>query len=108
MKHLPPLAHARTIRRNPTFLRDWAPEEYRQVFRPDPRFAPVLRYAKGAVNRIALFYHAAYLEAFGQSPPYSPIPEPLADHIAEVLEERDAPSPLPYPDSRRTFFQHSH
>jgi TnpA family transposase len=68
---------------------------------------PVLRYAKGPVNRIALFFHAAYLEAFGQMPPYGPIPEALAEHIARLLGEVEAPSPLPYPDCRATFFNHS-
>jgi TnpA family transposase len=107
MKNSTSLPRAVSVRRDPTCLRDWSPEEYRRVFRPDPRFDPVLRYAKGTVNRIALFYHAVYLEAFGRVPPYAPIPEPLVDHLAEVLGEKTAPSPLPYPDSRRTFFHHS-
>jgi hypothetical protein len=39
-----------------------------------PQLDAVLRGAQGTVSGIALVYHAAYLEAYGRSAPYGPIP----------------------------------
>lgn len=96
----------KSLRRKAQLLDDLPPEELRKLFPPDPRIQEVLKYAKGSVNRIALFYHAAYLEAFGQTPPYAPIPGALVGHIAEILGEI-TPATLPYPDARATFFHHA-
>lgn len=100
------LSVSRTLRRKARPLEAIPLDELKDYFHPDPKFDDVVRYAKGPVNRIALFYHAAYLENLGQAPPYAPLPEGLAGHIAEVLGET-APSPFPYPDARATFFHHA-
>lgn len=62
-------------------------DEIRQIFQLAPRIEEGLRYAKGSVHRVALFFHAVYLETFGKAPPYAPIPEAVARHIAGVLGE---------------------
>lgn len=90
---------------SPEDLNALSTEEIIRIFRPSDRYAQLLR-AHTDAARIALYYHAAYLEAFGQSAPYGPIPDRVAAHIAKVLGLEVA-LPLPYPDARATFFQHA-
>lgn len=105
MKNTHHLPRLRSLRRKFRPLEGMSTEEFGYYFSPDPKFFEAVRYAKGPVARIALFFHAAYLENFGQSPPYAPIPEALARHIAGLLGET-APSPFPYPEAQSTFFHH--
>lgn len=87
-------------------LNELTPEEIRALFRPTSRYEVFLREAHGPVNRVALFFHATYLEAFGEPAPLGPIPDAVARHITQLLED-EVPIPLPYPDSPRTFFAHA-
>ena len=63
-------------------------DELIEFLEPNPKFDGVLHLAKGAVNRIALYYHAAYLEIFGLVPPFGPIPSDIVERIALILESR--------------------
>jgi hypothetical protein len=63
-----------------------------RIFRPDERFASLAQ-AHTPVHRIALYYHAAYLEAFGRAAPYAPIPPRIIAHLAGVL---GLPVPEPF------------
>jgi len=87
-------------------LSELSPDDLRTLFQSNEKYEPVLRYAYGREARIALFYHAAYLENFGRSAPYSPIPAAVIEHIASVLGENN-PAPFKYPDARQTFFDHA-
>ena len=60
-------------------------DELIQFLERNPKFDSVLHLAKGAVNRIALYYHAAYLEIFGVVPPFGPIPPEVVERIALIL-----------------------
>lgn len=90
---------------DPKNLEELSPEEVTQIFRLTDRYASLLR-AHSDAARIALYYHAAYLEAFGRPAPYGPIPPCVTVHISGILG-LEAPTPLPYPDVRATFFQHA-
>jgi TnpA family transposase len=84
---------------------DLSPEEIARVFRPQEKYGGLLG-AQTATHKIALFYHAAYLEAFGRQIPYAPIPDEIVRHIAGVLG-CDVPSPFVYPDLQITFLKHA-
>lgn len=77
-----------------------------RLFGPTPRFDSFLVEAHGPVHRVALFYHAAYLDAFSRQAPLGPIPNYLVRHIADLLGE-SVPIPLPHPENPRTFFAHA-
>lgn len=83
-----------------------SPDELDRIFGPNPRFEPVLRYARGPVAKIALYYHAAHLESLGRAASLGPIPEHVVHRIAKALGET-TPVPFPYPDARATFFDHA-
>jgi TnpA family transposase len=87
-------------------LASLTPEEVQNFFRPTSRYAPFLQEAHGPVHRVALFFHASYLESFKEPAPLGPIPDVIVRHIAQLLED-EVPVPLPYPDSPRTFFSHA-
>ena len=59
--------------------------EIARIFRPNDRFNGLI-HSHSATNRIALFYHAAYLEAFGRIAPFGPVPPRVASHISRILE----------------------
>src|SRR5262249_28348791 len=80
-------------------------EELVRCLPAEPQLDAVLRGAQGTVSRIALVYHAAYLEACGRSAPYGPIPLEIREQIAALLDEK-VPYPFVYPEERRTFFKH--
>ena len=52
---------------------------------PNPKFEKVLRYAQEAKSRIWLFYHAAYLEAFGRSAPFRRISDDALRRICVIF-----------------------
>lgn len=89
----------------PTDLEDLSEEEIARVFRPSEKYQDLLR-AQTPVHRIALYYHAAYLETFGRQAPYAPIPERVIRHIARVLAS-EVPVPFVYPDLQITFIKHA-
>lgn len=80
-------------------------EEIAYLFRPNERFT-FLAQAHTPVHRIALYYHAAYLEAFGRAAPYAPIPPRIIAHVAGVLG-LPVPEPFVYPDLQITFIKHT-
>ena len=81
-------------------------DDFIELLGPDQKFVPVLHGAKGDVNRIALFYHGAYLESFGRAPPFGPVPPRVVERIASILELQ-VPDPFEYPPERRIFFKHA-
>ena len=83
-----------------------AVDDFIQSLEPDPKFDAVLRVTNGAINRVAVYYHAAYLEFFGQPPPFGPVPSEAVKRIASILE-LEVPEPFEYPSERRTFFKHA-
>ena len=87
-------------------LAELSPEEVLRHFTSSPRYESFLKESHDPVHRVALFFHAAYLEAFYRTPSFGPIPEYLARHIAQVLEDQ-VTFPLPYPESHRTFDYHA-
>jgi TnpA family transposase len=87
-------------------LEELSADELDRIFAPNPRFQPVLRYAYGPAAKVALYYHAALLEALGRAAPFAPIPEHVVHRIARALGETP-PLSLPYPEARATFFDHA-
>jgi TnpA family transposase len=87
-------------------LVELSPQEVLRHFTSSPRYESFLKESHNPVHRVALFYHAAYLETFFRTPPFRPIPDYLVRHIAQILEDQ-VPLPLPYPDSLRTFDYHA-
>ena len=81
-------------------------DELIDFLEPNPKFDAVLRLAKGAVNRVALYYHASYLEHFGKTPPYGSVPAEAVQRIASILDV-EVSEPFEYPPERRTFFKHA-
>ena len=82
-----------------------SPAEIANIFRPNERFIRLAQ-AHTPVHRIALYYHAAYLEACGRGAPYAPIPPPVIAHVAGVLD-LPVPEPFVYPDLQITFIKHA-
>jgi hypothetical protein len=77
-------------------LESLSSEEIANVFRPNERFISLAQ-AHTPIHRIALYYHATYLEAFGCAAPYAPIPPRIIAHVAGVLG-LPIPEPfVPYP-----------
>jgi TnpA family transposase len=87
-------------------LAELPPEEVLRHFTSTPRYETFLKESHDPVHRVALFFHAAYLEAFFRTPPFRQIPDYLARHIAQILEDQ-VPFPLPYPENIRTFDYHA-
>lgn len=83
-----------------------SPEDIRRIFRSTSRYQVFLQEGQGAVHRIALYFHACYVEAFGEPAPLGPIPEAIVRHLATLLED-EIPIPFSYPESPRTFFAHA-
>ncbi len=90
-------AHRVTSREN--VLNAPVADELIEFLEPNPKFDSVLHLAKGAVNRIALYYHAAYLEIFGLVPPFGPIPSEVVERIALILD-LEVPELFEYPAER--------
>jgi TnpA family transposase len=107
LRSVPPIAKARRRREEGRAnLSELTLDELRALFQMHDRYEPVLRYAHGTEARISLFFHAAYLENFGRSAPYSSIPKALVEHIAAIFGEV-LPTSFVYPGARRTFFKHA-
>jgi TnpA family transposase len=87
-------------------IAEQSPEEVLRHFTSTPRYESFLKETHDPVHRVGLFFHAAYLEAFHRAPPYRQIPDYLARHIAQILEDK-VPIPLPYPETIRTFDYHA-
>lgn len=87
-------------------LEDFTPEQLDLVFQLREPYAPILQGAHGLTNRIWLLWHATYLDAFGQHPPYGPIPGPIVQRLARALGET-LPAESRSPDRRQTFFTHA-
>ena len=81
-------------------------QEFIASLKRTAKFDGVISHAQGTSSRIALYYHASYLEFFARSAPYGPIPQEAAQRIAAILGE-DLRLPLRYPRNRRTFFNHA-
>lgn len=82
-------------------------EELVQLFKLHPKFEPALQTAYTAVQKIALLYHAVYLDLFAKVPLYNkPIPPALVTHLANLLGEK-VPDQFRYPETSSTFFLHA-
>lgn len=93
------------IRLRPT-LADHIPiVELEEMFQLRDRYDPLLRYAHGSVNKAWLIWHAGYLDAFRQHPPYGPIPATVVEILAKML--RAPLPPILLPERKATFYAHA-
>ena len=83
-----------------------APEDTIDFLQPNSDFEAALRSTKDSESRFWLFYHLAYLQAFGKAAPYGQLSEKTIERISFVLDE-PVPSSFTNPEGRRTFFFHA-
>lgn len=76
-----------------------------EIFELRDRYDPLLRYAHGGTGKAWLLWHAGYLEAFGQHPPFGAIPGRVIEVLPKALGIA-LPAML-FPDRKPTFYAHA-
>jgi len=95
--------HATTSRVGSAAEAPAAPVDAIDFLQPNSDFEDALRSTKESSSRFRLFYHLAYLQAFGKTAPYGRLSEKTIERISFVLDET-IPSSFTNPVGRSSFF----